>query len=310
MAANAAFRRHLEENAIRTALEKSGVKDGDWVTLDMEPWQSYTYCYCDDCLKAFAAFANLDHVPTMQEASAMKDAWAEFRVRHSAKSVEIISDIVHRYNPKLKVLDYDYILEYGNPSNRAAFIRGCAKDTLMNEQWLDGHICSYYHRIGCKAFEAMKNNVRHLKKAYYPMAGLSGCASWVRPGEVLNPRQVFQFALAAFVNGCPGYAFYSGNCFDGEMLIAMMEAQDIAARYEDLPWGRVDGKVNVEGPADRIAFASVARPDGSEVVAVFNYDETGSVEVRVADKLHTVAPLGVKIIDIPLLSPLRSELPK
>ncbi len=295
---NAEFRRHLEENAIRPVLEKSGVKDGDWVTLDMEPWQSYTYCYCDECLKAFAAFAKLDRVPTVEEASAMKDAWAEFRVRHSAKTVEIVENAVHRFNPSLKILDYDYILEYGDPSARMKFIRGCAKDTQMNERWLDGHLCSYYHRIGLPAFKAMKNNVRNLKKPYYPMAGLSGYASWVRPGEVLNPRQIREFALAAFVNGCPGCAFYSGNCFDGEVLLAMMHAQDIIASYEDLPWGWVDGRTSVEGPADRTAFASTVRPDGSEVVAVFNYDEAAPVEVKVAGKPHAVEPLGVKFVDV------------
>ena len=295
---NAAFRKHLEENVIRPALEASGVKDGDWVTLDMEPWQSNTYCYCDDCLMAFAAFAKLDHVPAMAEASSMKDDWAEFRVRHSAKSVEIVENAIHRFNPTLKILDYDYILKYGNPSNRAAFIRGCAKDTQMNERWLDGHLCSYYHRIGKSAFEAMKNNVRNLKKPYYPMAGLSGYASWVRPGEVLNPRQIRQFALAAFVNGCPGYAFYPGNCFDGEMLLAMMQAQDIAARYEDLPWGKVDGKTVVAGPMDRMACASTVRPDGSEVVAVFNYDEMESIEAKVGEKTCTVPPFGVEFVEM------------
>jgi len=144
----------------------------------------------------------------------------------------------------------------------------------------------------------MKNNVRALKKAYYPMAGLSGFASWVRPGEVLNPRQVRQFALAAFVNGCPGYAFYSGNCFDGEMLIAMMEAQDIVARYEDLPWGKADGKTVVEGPSEQMAYASVVRKDGSEVVAVFNYDGDEPIEVRVAGKPYALEPFGVKFIEI------------
>ena len=273
------------------------MKDGDWVTMDMEPWQSGTYCFCEDCRKAFAAFAKLDHVPTMEEARGMRDAWAEFRVRHSAKSVEIIEKIVHKYNPTLKLVDYDYILEYGNPSNRALFIRGCAKDTLMNETWLDGHLCSYYHRIGRLSFEAMKNNVRHLKKFYVPMAGLSGYASWVRPGEVLNPRQIRQFALAAFVNGCPGYAFYSGNSFDGEVLFKMMEAQDLVARYEGLPWGKVDGR-SVPMCADpNFVSASTVRPDGTEVVALFNYNEDESIRVTLAGQEHDVEPFGVKFVE-------------
>jgi hypothetical protein len=292
------FHRHLAEKAIWPILETVAVKDGDWVTLDMEPWQSGTYCYCDECLNAFATFAKLDRVPTMAEALTMKDEWAEFRVRHSAKTVEIVSGIIRKYNPSLKILDYDYIMEYGNPSNRAAFIRGCAKDTLMNEQWLDGHLCSYYHRIGRPAFDAMKNNVRNLNKPYYPMAGLSGYASWVRPGEVLNPRQIRQFALAAFVNGCPGYAFYSGNCFDGEVLLAMMEVQDVAARYEDLPWGKVDGKAEPKCASEQFVYASTTRPDGTEVVALFNYDGTGTIEVAIGGEKHSVAPLDVKFIEI------------
>ena len=295
---NETFRRHLAEKAIRPKLAKNDIRDGDWVTMDMEPWQSYTYCYCADCLKAFAAFAKLDHVPDMAEASAMRDEWAEFRTRQSAKTVEIVAEIVRGFNPTLKVVDYDYILEYGNPESRATFIRRCAKDTLMNERWLDGHLCSYYHCIGRKSFEAMKNNVRNLKKPYYPMAGLSGCASWMRPDEVRNPRQIRQFGLAAFVNGCPGYAFYHGVGFDGEVLLAMMQVQDAAARYEDLPWGKVDGRTAVEGPADRIAYASTVRPDGSEVVAVFNYDETDAAEVKVGGETHTIPPLGVTFIDV------------
>ena len=292
------FHKHLEDNVILPMLKTCGVKDGDWVTLDMEPWQSGTYCYCEDCRKAFAEFAKLDQVPAMEQISTMKDVWAEFRVRHSAKSVELIAEMVRRYNPALKVIDYDYIIEYGNPESRTAFIRGCAKDSLLNEQWLDGHLCSYYHCIGRRSFKAIKNNVRHLKKAYYPMAGLSGFSTWVRPGEVLNPRQIRQFALAAFVNGCPGYAFYYGTGFDGEVLLAMMEAQDIAARYEDLPWGKIDGKTKVEGPEDQIAYSSTVRPDGSEVVAVFNYDGNYPVKVTIGGREHEVGPYGVEFVEV------------
>ena len=290
-----AMRRQLDK-AVAHWLEIEQVKDGDWVTMDMEPWQSYTYCYCDRCRKAFAAFAGLGHVPTMAEASAMKDAWAEFRVRHSAKSVEIIREAVMKVNPTLKLVDYDYVLDYSDPESRASFIRSCAKDTLMNEQWLDGHLCSYYHKIDRVAFDSMRNNVRHLKKFYIPMAGLSGYASWVRQGEVLCPRQIRQFALAAFVNGCPGYAFYSGNCFDGEVLLAMMEAQDEAAKWEDLPWGKIDGKTVPASASQQFAFASTVKPDGKEVIALFNYDPKETIKVEVADKVYELKPYESRFV--------------
>lgn len=295
---NAEFHHHLEEKAILPRLKASGLKDGDWVTLDMEPWQAYNYCFCDRCLRAFGEFAKLDHAPTMEEAQKMQSQWTEFRVRHSAKSIEIISGIIHRYNPTLKVVDYDYILEYGNPRHRSLFLRNCAKDTLMNETWLDGHLCCYYRRVGRSAFEAIKNNMRTLKKTYVPMGALSGYASWIRPGEVLNPRQVRQFAFAAFVNGCPGYAFYPGNYFDGEMLLGMMDVQNVVAQYEDLPWGKVQGKAVVGSQSGQFAFTSTMRSDGTEVVALFNYDVEDRIRVDVAGTEYELGPLDVKFVEV------------
>ena len=152
----------------------------------------------------------------------------------------------------------------------------------------------------------MRNNVRFLKKFYVPMAALCGYGSYLRPGEVLNPRQIRQFALAAFVNGCPGYAFYSGVCYDGEVLLKMMEAQDEVVRYEGLPWGKTDGKAepklstaNCQLPTtSQFAFASTVRPDGTEVVALFNYEGDETIRVSLAGQEHEVEPYGVKFVEV------------
>ena len=293
-----AFHEHLR-GFIRSTLEKSGVKDGDWVTFDMEPWGSSMWCHCDECHKAFAAFAGLDHVPSSEEIAAkFADKWALFRCSHNEKSVEIVSRFIREYNPTLKCVDYDYILPYGDEAGMMAKRRACGKDTLENDKWLDGHLCSYYHTIDKAAFLAMRNNVRALKKFYVPMAALCGYGSYLRPGEVLNPRQIRQFALAAFVNGCPGYAFYSGVCYDGEVLLKMMEAQDEVARYEGLPWGKVDGKIEPTCTNRQFAFASTVRPDGTEVVALFNYEADETVRVALAGQEFEVEPFGVRFVEV------------
>ena len=292
------FREYLR-GRIRMVLQGSGVKDGDWVTFDMEPWQSATWCHCEECHKAFAKFAGLDHVPAAQEiAERFPDKWALFRCSHNEKSVEIVSRFIKEYNPTLKCMDYDYIMPYGDEAGMMARRRACGKDTFENEKWLDGHICSYYHTIDKASFLAMRNNVRFLKKFYVPMAALCGYGSYLRPGEVLNPRQIRQFALAAFVNGCPGYAFYSGVCYDGEVLLKMMEAQDAVVRYEGLPWGKTDGKTEPKCASEGFAFASTVRPDGTEVVALFNYEGDETIRVTLAGQEHALAPYGVKFVEV------------
>ena len=295
---NPAFLKYLCDH-IRKVLSESGVRNGDWVTFDMEPWHSGTWCHCDECHKAFAAFAGVDHVPSTEEiAENFADKWALFRCGHNEKSVEIVSRFIKEYNPTLKCVDYDYIMPYGDEAGMMARRRACGKDTFENEKWLDGHLCSYYHTIDKAAFLAMRNNVRFLRKFYVPMAALSGYGGYLRPGEVLCPRQIRQFALAAFVNGCPGYAFYSGVCYDGEVLLKMMEAQDEIARYEGLAWGRADGKSEPKCANEEFVFASTVRPDGTEVVALFNYDADATVKVSLAGVEHEVAPFDVKFVEL------------
>ena len=294
-----AFNAYLKDR-VQSVLAQSGVSDGDWVTFDMEPWHSSTWCHCDECHKAFAAFAGLDHVPTAAETQgeALRDQWANFRCAHNEKSVELLVKYIRAYNPTLRCVDYDYVMPYGDEEGMKARRRACGKDTLENEKWLDGHLCSYYHKIGKDAFDAMRNDTRHLKKFYVPMAALCGSGSYLRQGEVLNPRQFHQFALAAFVNGCRGYAFYAGNCYDGEILVEMMKAQDVVATWEDLPWGKVDGNAYASSASDQFAYASTVRPDGSEVVALFNYDTDLAIKAELAGTVYDLAPLEVKFVTV------------
>ena len=296
---DAKLREHLRE-FVRGTLSASNVKDGDWVTFDMEPWHSSTWCHCDECHKAFAEFAGLDHVPTSDETQndALCDKWAQFRCMHNEKSVELLVSLIREYNPTLQCVDYDYIMPYGDEEGMQKRRRACGKDTMVNEKWLDGHLCSYYHTIDKASFMAMKNDMRHLKKFYLPMAALAGYGGYLRAGEVLNPRQFRQFALAAFVNGCRGYAFYSGVCYDGEILMAMIEAQDEIAKWEGLPWGKVDGKTTAVSSNEQFVYASTVKPDGTEVMALFNYDSEDTVKAEVAGKTYELAPYSTMFVEI------------
>ena len=295
---------HLRE-FIRTTLAAADVKDGDWVTFDMEPWHSSTYCHCEVCHKAFAGFAGLDHVPTTAETQSTEELcekWALFRCSHNAKSIELMVGYIHEYNPTLRCVDYDYVMPYGDEKGMMARRRSVAKDTLVNEQWLDGHLCSYYHKIDKVAFDAIRNDTRYLKKFYVPMGANDGAGGYLTPTEILNPKQVRQLALAAFVHGCPGIAFYSGVCYDGGYLLGLMSAQNDIAAWEDLPWGKAGGVRDGEdaiavSESAQFAYASTVKPDGTKVLALFNYDPEETIRVKVAGETYEVAPYDVRFVE-------------
>lgn len=286
------FRKYLAETVVPSLLKRTGMQSGEMVTLDIEPWESYGYCLCDTCLKAFAEQAGLDHVPAAREIRKDRDDWALFRCRQSEKTIEMLSKAIKAYDPTLKVYDYDYIMDYGEPGWERRR-RSCAKDAQMNEKWLDGHICSYYHRVGVASFRAIRNNVRNLKKPYIPMGAIEGGGTYLRQGEVMSPRDYRMLALAAFVNGCPGYGVFSGVHISGEHMLEMMRVQDEVARWEHLPWGRREGNIKIECASDQFEYASTVSDDGETVLALFNYDRKEPVSVRVGSRMIDVAPKDV-----------------
>ena len=87
-------------------------------------------------------------------------------------------------------------------------------------------------------------------------------------------------------------------CYDGEILLKMMEAQDEVARYEGLPWGKVDGKIEPTCTNRQFAFASTARSDGTEVVALFNYEADETIRVSLAEQEYEIEPFGVRFVEV------------
>lgn len=273
-----AFLAYLRKH-ITDVLKQAGVEDGDWITLDYEPWQSSHYCFCETCLKAFAAFAGLSAPPAVKDiADKYLDTWAQFRIRHCEETIRLTCETIRAYNPKLVICDYDYILFYGTEQERN-FYRNCAKDSRLNEKWFDLHFCSYYHILDQRAFDALRNNTRELKKTYIPIASSDGIGYLGRK-EVRHPRQIRQLALAAFVHGCPGLAFYRGQYYDGAQLFALMKARDEVAALEDLPWGRAEGSLRADSSEKQLSFATTVR-DGREVIALFNYNRAASAAVKI-----------------------------
>lgn len=280
-----AFHAYFRDKVVIAGLKACGLRAGDWVAFDFEPWHADRFCVCERCRATFSkSVGRTDTIP-IDQIRANRDAWVNFRCRQTEASVAKFCEIVRAYDQGIRIADYDYIVTYGDPAREQVFYRDCAKNAASNEKWFDIHLCSYYHTIGLEAFRMMRNNARHLKKDYVPLGGIDGYGSYLRDGEVLTPRQIRQFALAAFVNGCPAIGFYEGFHYDGLQMLALMKARDQIAAVEKFPWGHADGTLVASATSDKLAFAaSVA--DGEEAIALFNYDSQSAIVVRVKGELR------------------------
>jgi hypothetical protein len=274
-----AFHAYYRDRVILPRLKAHGIKAGDMVSGDLEPWGAKHFCVCERCLKAFARFKGLEKTPGPREIRKWPDDWAMFRCLQTETSVAKLAKIVRDYNPGVKVIDYDYVIWYGHDSERA-FMRGCSKNAAMNDKWLDGHICSFYHTCDRAAFNAIRNNTGKLLKPYIPLGAIAGAGSYLRDGEVRNPAQIRQLALAAAVHGCPGIGFYKGIHYDGEHLLALMKARDEIAAVEKFGWGKNKGALTAESTSPEFVFATAAAGK-EEVIALFNYEKSAPVAAKI-----------------------------
>ena len=277
---NAAFRAFLKKS-IREHLLSLKLEKGATVALDGEPWESSHYCVCTNCLEAFRREAGLAVAPQPKEhyAGENKWKWVDFRLKQTEDYERLVCEAIRETDPSLFIVDYDYVVEYGAPDERILYT-GCAKSSEMNEKWFDAHQTSYYHILGPKAFRLLRNNTRHLKKPIHPVVAIDGSGGYLSKKEVRSPRQVRQFALAAFVNGCPQMAVYSGLQYDAEFLKAFMYARAAIASVEDFPWGKRDGALAASASDPDFLFATAVL-DGREAIALFNYNPKESVTAKV-----------------------------
>jgi hypothetical protein len=69
-------------------------------------------------------------------------------------------------------------------------------------------------------------------------------------------------------------------------------------KWEGLSWGKVDGKVVPTCTNALFAYASTVRPDGTEVLALFNYDSKDTIRVAVAGAVYEIPSYGTKFVEV------------
>ena len=241
--------REYIKSLLRNKLKIVGTRDGETVCLDSEPWSPHSWCYCENCRKAFAARFKLKSIPSIIEIKSKHSIkWRDFRVEQSAATIKLYCTVLRELLPKSKIFDYDYPVNFSKPDYRKAF-DGCAKDPALNEKFFDGHVSSYYHYQGKDAFDLIKININKLKKDYYPILAIDGTEGYLNSSEVISPRQFKLTMLAAAALGSKGVWIYSGSETDGLFFKEINDGMaTIAALQEFFTKGKMDATgVKVEG---------------------------------------------------------------
>ena len=227
-----AFRRYLFK-FIADKFDQYGVKDGEVIILDNEPWDPGNWCLCMRCRRAFADYAKLKKIPNV---SAIKKnhskQWRDFRCKVHSEVTKTCADAVRKARPKAVVGDYDYAIHFNNPNYRDYYY-SVAKDPVLNEKYIDLHQSSYYHYLDKTAMELIELNAKNLKKEYHVIAGLDRAGTYLSAKEVLSPARMRLMLLGAATGGAKGFGLYPGCHIDGKHLLAMDQAMAEIAKNEE-----------------------------------------------------------------------------
>ncbi len=274
---------------LRDVIRRYDMQPGEMVCMDVEPWGTMDWCFCERSRKKFSEKLKLSHVlKTAEIKEKYSREWIEFRCGNTAKITRMHQEVVKRHFPQLILADYDYVANFKRSDYRSNF-SGVPKDPVMNESYFDLHIASYYHYIDKKAFDMIRMNSRALQKGYIPMCAIDQAGGYLTASEIINPEQARLMLLAAAVNGCAGFAIYPGLHLDGQYLRNFSRGMnEIAILEEYFKLGKQDvkevsvtvrpyqirktanGELRFPHWNDHAAFAAI--PKGAErLVAVFNY---------------------------------------
>ena len=221
--------------ALRRRLAGNGVQDGEVLLLDSEPWSPSNWCLDEECRKAFAHYAALPETPSATEIKECHaEKWRDFRVQQSTETMRLLTELHRSVYPNSPILDYDYPINFDAP-NFEKYFYSCAKDSRANDAFIDGHIQSYYHILGKKAFDMIQINMRHLKKSYHVIIAIDGIG-YLSKKEIINPLQFQQAMLSAAALGVKSVCIYCTSEIDGRFFQACQQAMAKIAQMEKFFW--------------------------------------------------------------------------
>ncbi|HRU06532.1 MAG TPA: hypothetical protein P5137_12250, partial [Candidatus Brocadiia bacterium] len=195
------------------------VRDGEMVSIDIEPWGTFEWCFCQHCRERFAREAGLKETPdTAAIINRFRKQWRDYKTRECEAVHRLVAACIRHYNPKLVIADYNYPMWYNRPGFESLF-DSVPKDLRLYEDVIDAHLPSFYHYNKKEAFDLIDVVRRALKKPVWMTPSISRAdavsGSWTSRAETLSPKAFRQKMLGAAASGCGGVMVYPGDHLDG-----------------------------------------------------------------------------------------------
>ena len=269
------------DESMKKAVNKAAANE--MVFLDTEPWRPHNWCYCKNCVEAFRGFAKLSGTPTVRELRGKYySKWRAFRVEQSRLVIKKLSSLVRKYRPDAVIFDYDYPINYDSRKAIDTFLSRCSKDPRGNEEFIDGHLSSFYHTLDQNMFDLVEINRRHLKKAYYPILAVDP-PGYLAKSSVLSPERFRIMSVASAALGCKGIWIYSTSVVDGSTIQGIHDAMVKIAKVEHFyktPF-LVNKSVKVQSDSNVLRYTQ-HRAGKEQLLTLFNFDQKKSVTVTLS----------------------------
>lgn len=254
---------NFSQSFIEKLKNQYAYQNSKFVIPDYELERMRFQCFCDECIKAFGKFANLDTTGLTPEKilQKYKDKWGEFLCRQNAAILAQVVKIIRSYSGDAKiyvcanyVFDRDYMLNVGH-------------DVRLFDDLVDAHMPMIYYS-GTDFYQKIEATCSALKKPVIPHI----CVNEVVASSpiFMSPDAMRMNILATFASGGKGVAFYPGaDSFDAEYYKFLNCASNEIAQIE--PYLKNASRNDKIGKIDPVIPFKIWEKNGEKLLCIFNY---------------------------------------
>lgn len=290
-----AFRKKLY-SFYRRKHNGQGIKAGDTVLLDYEPWDYNEWCFCEGCRGYFAEMHHLPAVPSTQEIrEKYREQWREFKFRESDTIVRLLSDVVKKAIPGVTIGIYDYAV-HESPAKQKYRRNSVALDCRRFEDTIDFHLLAFYRYNGKEACDLIDYNSKLLTKPVWMISNISRAditqGHWTSSHQQLSPKQVGLKLLGSAASGAAGFANFTGMDVDATFFVAIDRAMSEVAALEEfyVDGCRVDQLFSLAGKGLNDVVLRAHEFNGQVAITLINFDKTVTADIT----LQAVDPARLK----------------
>ncbi len=221
----------------------SGLREGEGVMFDYEPWRIpyKTESFEEPVRRAFADRAGLETVPEVEELRGpLRRSWIDFWLEVGNNVYGAMGQAVRDFHPHPEGMrvSYTYFFPYDDEERLYARFWSIPKDPRAAERddHVDVHLISMYHINYGELVQQIRLSREHLQRDIWGIsliARVNPEMSYATPANSLTPGQLEQKIVLCAAFGMERHFFYPGwGWLDGQHLLAIGRANRFIWEHE------------------------------------------------------------------------------